>query len=136
MKLQGSVGYYSRELTLDGVTFKVRELSDQELEASKEADAALADKAKTAGTDPVAFKQAREASCNAVIVPGIVSWDLEGYDCTPENRKLLPSHVKIALADAIMADTILTDQEQYLFARSRGRLAAETPSPGLIVTRA
>ena len=129
--LQGQEGYFSREVALEGSTFKIRELGDQELLAHLGAIAELRrlsgiegvtaipdimEKSRVAGLtmppeEQVALNTALRSCVDTIIAPGVVGWDLTA-ECTPDNRLLLPNWVKVQLAKEIMRDTNLSEEEE------------------------
>lgn len=130
--LRGEPGYYSREVVCRDVTFRTRELGDEEwgkvesawdeyeeiIGGKAEIDAALQPDEMQRQLRLLQREQgskALEAVRNAVdliVSMGVVGWELDGSPCTPENILRLPPPVKLKLCRAIVADTRLSEDEQ------------------------
>jgi hypothetical protein len=140
--LKGTPGYYAGQVVLEGTTFSYRELEDAELGAALEAMRAVNDlsaevrasvrEALTPGSEALDVlmaagagsllkgKQATEKFYNALVVPGVVAWDIPNAECTPENVSRLPNAIKIKLGARIMQDSILADSEEQVFTTPGG----------------
>ena len=131
--LKGQEGYYSRIVTIEGTEFRIRELDDDELglflrlvqEAGKVAGVpdlspddiadggAMEQLLRSLTPDQqVAALRAQRDALDHVLTMGIVSWTIAGVECTPQARTTLPPRCKVPLARAIIADTILSEDEE------------------------
>ena len=120
VQLKGSNGYYSREVEISGSVFRIRELTDDELAQFGGGVTGLQAQIEEAGdvtgaevvTKGIALVADGWAVIDGVLRAGLVGWDIEGAECTPENVVLLPNVVKRALSREIIADSGLTNEEE------------------------
>lgn len=133
VKLQGHDGYYSREVTVQGTLFRIRELPDNTFQAFLAASKAIGDKIGDLSRDPmtssiddlppetvVAVIKARREAVDIVMRDGVVGWNIPEVECSPETSVLLPTQVKLSLLNAILADTVLQPEEAAFSSRSVG----------------
>jgi hypothetical protein len=129
IRLRGQEGYFSKELTLDGIKFQIRELEDDAyvayireakeimalsgisdldpLAVTPQALLELQMRAELAITPELAGEILRKAwdAADAVLAAGLAGWTLPGFECTADNIVALPNRVKRALVNEILEET-------------------------------
>ncbi len=135
IKLRGEDDYYARAVTIQGVEFRIRELTEEEHTAYLTAAVHLRELSGVEGLDlsamtpdrimelvlelgikvtPEKAMETRRASWGMIdgaVVAGVVGWELAGHECSEENIKRLPNHIKRKLSAEILRETQLTTEE-------------------------
>ena len=121
-------GYFAAQLTLDGVTYKIRDLTEGERKEWKAIGRKVLDNMRavenlsipdeqptdeqidemTALTD--ALRDLRVEQVNFVVVAGLVKWSLKA-DLTRENVEALAPVIKAELASRIIRETEMSQTD-------------------------
>jgi len=140
VKLRNEEGYYSREMTIEGSKFYVRDLGEHydefiDRNAVIAAESGIVAEGldmatmlarvieRTAAPDAQhATRRRLEEFFDWLLEVGLVKWNLPP-ECIPENTTLLPARLKSELGRAIVAESDLSLQEGNFLDRLGARPA-------------